>query len=81
MAIKSGLHLVVGDRPRIGRLTYAFSKRWDVLEVSLALHFAHCNFYRIHDLMQRGRGERGEEGRPKRGQISALFEAHCGGHG
>jgi hypothetical protein len=33
---------------RLTRLTYAFSKRWDNLNATLALHFAHYNFCRIH---------------------------------
>jgi len=33
---------------RLTRLTYAFSKKWDSLKAALALHFAHCNFCRVH---------------------------------
>ena len=33
---------------RLTRLTYAFSKRWDMLEAALAVHFAYCNFCRVH---------------------------------
>lgn len=33
---------------RLTRLTYAFSKKWGNLKAALALHFAHCNFCRIH---------------------------------
>jgi hypothetical protein len=33
---------------RLTRLTYAFSKKWENLQVALALHFAYYNFVRIH---------------------------------
>ena len=33
---------------RLTRLTYAFSKRWEMLEAALAVHFAYCNFCRVH---------------------------------
>ena len=33
---------------RLTRSTYAFSKKWEMLEAALALHFAYCNFCRIH---------------------------------
>ena len=33
---------------RLARKTYAFSKRWDMLEAMLALNFAHYNFCRKH---------------------------------
>ena len=29
-------------------MTYSFSKKWEKLEASLALHFAFYNFCRIH---------------------------------
>lgn len=32
----------------VHRLTYAFSKKWEMLEAALALHFAHYNFCRVH---------------------------------
>ncbi len=35
-------------RERLTRLIYAFSKKWDNLKAALALHFARCNFCRIH---------------------------------
>jgi hypothetical protein len=33
---------------RLTRLTHAFSKQWANLQATLALHFAHYNFCRIH---------------------------------
>jgi hypothetical protein len=30
------------------RLTYAFSKKWENLDMALALHFAYYNFCRVH---------------------------------
>ena len=33
---------------RFNRLTYAFSKKWAMLEAALALHMAYYNFCRIH---------------------------------
>ena len=33
---------------RLTRLTCAFSKKWDMLEAALAVHFAYYNFCRIH---------------------------------
>ena len=33
---------------RLNRLTYAFSKRWKMLEAALSLPFAHYNFCRVH---------------------------------
>ena len=35
-----------------GRLTYAFSKKWNNLKVALALHFAYCNFCRVHKTLR-----------------------------
>ena len=37
---------------RFTRLTYAFSKKWAMLEAALALHFAHYNFCRIHPALR-----------------------------
>ena len=37
---------------RLTRLTYAFSKKWEMLEAALALHFAFYNFCRIHGSLQ-----------------------------
>ena len=37
---------------RLTRLTYAFSKKWEMLEAALALHFAHYNFCRIHGTLR-----------------------------
>ncbi len=37
---------------RMGRLTYAFSKKWENLQAALALHFAHYNFCRIHGTLR-----------------------------
>ena len=37
---------------RYTRLTYAFSKKWEMLEHALALQFAHYNFCRIHDTLK-----------------------------
>ncbi len=33
---------------RLTRLTNAFSKKWDNLKASVALHFAFYNFCRVH---------------------------------
>ncbi len=33
---------------RLTRLTYAFSKKWENLDMALALHFAYYNFCRVH---------------------------------
>ena len=35
---------------RLTGLTYAFSNKWDSLRAALAVHFAHCNFWRIGKL-------------------------------
>ena len=37
---------------RFTRLTYSFSKKWEKLEASLALHFAFYNFCRIHGTLK-----------------------------
>ena len=33
---------------RLTRLTNAFSKKWENLRAAIALHFAYCNFCRVH---------------------------------
>ena len=37
---------------RLTRLTNGFSKKWENMEKTLALHFAHCNFCRIHQTLR-----------------------------
>ncbi|HEY3129586.1 MAG TPA: transposase [Acidobacteriota bacterium] len=37
---------------RLGRLTYAFSRKWENLQAALALHFAHYNFCRVHSALR-----------------------------
>ena len=42
-------NLTIGmQMPRLTRLTNAFSKKWDNLWAAYSLHFACCNFCRIH---------------------------------
>lgn len=38
---------------RLTRKTYAFSKKWEMLEAALALEFAHYNFCRTHKTLKR----------------------------
>lgn len=37
---------------RLTRLTNGFSKKWDNLDMALALHFAHYNFCRVHQSLR-----------------------------
>jgi len=37
---------------RLTRLTNAFSKKWENLQASIALHFAYYNYCRIHQSLR-----------------------------
>jgi IS1 transposase len=50
---------------RMARLTNAFSKKWRNHQASLAVHFAHYNFCRVHStIKQTPEMAAGLEGRP-----------------